>query len=198
MWGKRVFFENGPSYTQSDSTMIAKWPSSYPKSPTDTQTNSKLTQTWPQSNPKVPTKSPPHAASAPKVNPKWRQSAPKAALNAKSDHKVTPKLPQSHHHMRKVIPKWPQSRLHMPKVTPKWSQSDPKVTYARRDAKVNKSYRLFPWKLGTSNLQTWLPACRPRCPVTFFSANSEANKGEKIRSLWPARNKSQNNFGDEG
>ncbi len=30
------------------------------------------------------------------------------------------------------------------------------------------------------------------------SANSEANKGEKIRSLWPARNKSQNNFGDEG
>ena len=30
------------------------------------------------------------------------------------------------------------------------------------------------------------------------SANSEANKGEKICGFWPARNKSQNNFGDEG
>ena len=41
-----VFFENGPLYTQSDSTMIVKWPSSDPKSPTDTQTDPKVTPKW--------------------------------------------------------------------------------------------------------------------------------------------------------
>ena len=32
MWGKWVFFERGPSYTQDESTMIGKWPSNDPKS----------------------------------------------------------------------------------------------------------------------------------------------------------------------
>ena len=49
-----MFFERGPSYTKGESTMIAKWPSSDPKSPTDIQTDPKLTQTWPPSDPKVP------------------------------------------------------------------------------------------------------------------------------------------------
>ena len=41
-------FENGPSDTQSDPTIIAKSPSTEPKSPTDTRTDPKVTPKWPQ------------------------------------------------------------------------------------------------------------------------------------------------------
>ena len=49
------FFENGPSYTQSDSKIIAQRPSSDPKSPTNTQTDPKLVlksarPLWPESS----------------------------------------------------------------------------------------------------------------------------------------------------
>ena len=49
--GKMNVFWIGLSYTQSDSIMIAKWPSSDAKSPTDNKTHPKLTPKWPKSGP---------------------------------------------------------------------------------------------------------------------------------------------------
>ena len=98
-WSKSVwkvcFFENGPSYTQSDSTMIPKSSSHDPMSPTDTRSD-------------------------PKLAPKWRQSAPKNTLICRkwfqNDRKVPLKPPLSAKIDHKVIPKSPSYAKSDPKV----------------------------------------------------------------------------------
>ena len=116
-----MFFGNGPLRTQSDSTMIAKWPSSDAKSLTNTQTDPKMIPKRPQSHSHMP-----------QVLPKWPRS--------------DAQMPQSHPHMPKVNTKWSQSchkviiicenrfqsRLHMPKVMPKWPQNGSKVVFIRQ------------------------------------------------------------------
>ena len=146
-----MFFENVPSYTQSDSTMI--WSQSDLKSPSYTQ-----------SDPKVAPKSTSYARIDPKVTPKCTQShpqmlkvtqsdakvAPMSLSYTQSDLKVTPKEPQSYPHMPKVTPKWPQSHLHMLKVVPNSLQSLTKS--------LKSNFTFFPDTCKSQNLE----ASRPR------------------------------------
>ena len=152
MWGKWLFFENVPSYTQSDSTMIPQWSQSDLKSPSYTQ-----------SDPTVAPKSTSNARLDPKVTPKCSQShpqllkvpqsnakvTPKPLSYAKSDLKVTPKDSQSYPHMPKVTPKWPQSHLHMPKVVPNSLQSLTKS--------LKSNFTLFPNTCKSQSLEASKP-----------------------------------------
>ena len=150
-----MFFENGPSYTQSDSTMISKWSSS--------DQNDKKRTRW---------------------HPKWSQSGCKnAARLARLEllcRKATsyvckqwpqndPEVIQSHRHVPEVAPKWT-------KMPPMWPQPAPNLT------KINKMHQKYVYTY-VGNAPKWLQS-NPRTPKTIRKTPKWPQNGPKMTAEW--------------